>query len=213
MVATTEKLVEVRRVLDRYLVEVVEEHGFCPWARSARTGSEIGFSVLWGTPTPAQWCDAARTLLARPEVRVAMVVAPEHTATPTEFRGVRELVARLIDSAGVADFHPDGVLDLATPPRLVPFTRRSPDPLLQFVPLSLLKAVRMTPAVTSLAEQAKLLGGILKDPEEDVGDRIAVANHARVSRDPAAVERVLDDIAADRRRSYLRAGITVGTTR
>ena len=32
---------EVRRILERYLVEVVERHALCPWARSARERGEL----------------------------------------------------------------------------------------------------------------------------------------------------------------------------
>jgi hypothetical protein len=213
MVAVPEKLAEVRRVLDRYLVEVVEAYGFCPWARAARTSGEIGVTVLLGTPAPEHLAAAGKALLARPEIRVAMVVTPEIDVAQSGFRSAREAVTRIIDSAGVADFHPDAELDLATPARLVPFTRRSPDPLLQFVPLSLLTSVRVASTPPDLAEQARLLGGVVTDPSEDIGDRIAATNHARVLRDLAGIERTLADIAADRRRAYARVGIEIRTVR
>jgi hypothetical protein len=212
MVAITEKLAEVQRVLNRYIVEVVEAYGFCPWARAARTGGEIGVTVVFGTPTAQQLADAGQALLARPEIRVAMVVTPEIAVSQSGFRAVREAVTKLVDTAGIADFHPDAELDLATPARLVPFTRRSPDPLLQFVPLALLKSVRYSATPPDLAEQARLLGGVVTDPSEDIGDRIAETNHARVSRELTEISRVLADIAADRRRSYARVGIDVHTT-
>jgi hypothetical protein len=210
MVAITEKLAEVRRVLDRYIVEVVEAYGFCPWARAARVGGEIGVTVIFGTPTPEQLADAGRALLARPEIRVAMVVTPEISVPQSGFRVVREAVTKLVDTAGIADFHPDAELDLGTPARLVPFTRRSPDPLLQFVPLALLKSVRYSATPPDLAEQARLLGGVVTDPSEDIGDRIAETNHTRVTRELAEISRVLADIAADRDRSYARVGIEPG---
>ena len=46
-----------------------------------------------------------------------------------------------------------------------------------------------------------------------LGDRIAVTNHERVLRDRDAIVRVLDDIAADRHRSYPAVGIAINTSR
>jgi hypothetical protein len=208
-----EKLAEVRRLLDRYLVEIVEAHDLCPWARSARTGGELAVDILWGTPALEDWLASARALLARPATRVAMVVAPELAATPAGLRAIRDAVAVRMPDAGIAEFHPDAAFDAATPARLVPFLRRSPDPMLQLVPLELLDRVRAYPAVVDLAAQAQILGGIADPPRGDVADTIAADNHARVLASEAQITAVLDDIAADRRRSYARAGITVGTCR
>lgn len=214
MVAMTDRLAEVRRLLDRYLVEVVEAYNFCPWARQAREGGEIAVGVIWGrAPALAQWEATANELLARAATRVAMVVAPELAATPGELREIRETIARRVAHAGVAEFHPDGALDLATPPRLVPFVRRSPDPMLQLVPLALLDSVRSPVELPELSEQARLLGGVAVTEREDIADRIAVLNHNRVRRDLGALQAVLDDIAADRARSYPRVGIELSTRR
>lgn len=213
MVAVTEKLAEVLRLLDRYLVEVVEAYGLCPWAQQARTGGELATCVLWGTPSLDGWVAAAGELLARPSMRVAMVIAPELGASPVELRAIRDAVAARVPNAGVAEFHPEAVLDLASPARLVPFVRRSPDPLLQLVPLELLASVRGAPPAVGRTEQAQILGGLAQPPRGDVADRIAATNHARVARERAAFEAVLDDIATDRRRSYVRAGIAIRTAR
>jgi hypothetical protein len=208
-----EKLSEVRRLLDRYIVEIVETYDFCPWAKAARTGGEVSVEVLWGTPSVEQWTAAGKRLLALPTTRVAMVVAPEVAATPAELRSVRDQVARRIPSAGIAEFHPDAALDLASPARLVPYLRRSPDPLLQLVPLELLDRVRAYPAVVDLMDQAQMLRGLAEPTRADVADTLADTNHARVTVDASAIAAVLDDIAADRKRSYARVGIAINTCR
>jgi hypothetical protein len=202
-----EKLAEVRRILDRYLLEIVEAHELCPWARAARTGDELAVDVVWGEPTLEAWTAAARSLLARPGTRVAMVVAPESTCSPADLRAVRDRMAVRIASAGIAHFHPDAALDLTSPARLVPFLRRSPDPLLQLVPLALLESVRGAPAAVDRTQQAQMLGGQAAPPRVDLADRIAATNHARVSADGAAIEQQLAEIAADRRGAYARVGI------
>lgn len=202
---------EVLRLLDRYLVEVVEAYDLCPWARPARTGGELATAILWGTPTVSHFVAAAAGLLAGPTTRVAMVIAPEFSG---DLRALRDRVAAALPTAGVADFRPDAPVDLATPARLVPFLRSSPDPMLQFVPLALLQAVRGAPPTTDRATQAQILSGHDVTPaREDVAARIAAANHARVAADHAEIVARLADIAADRARSYARAGIAISASR
>ena len=198
---------EVRRVLDRYLVEVIEAYNLCPWARGARQNGELVTHILWGTPTPEAVCDVAAAALGTPGMRIAMLVFPEMGATSRDLRGFRDaILART--PAGIADFHPDAALDLLTPARLVSFLRRSPDPMLQLVPLSILDAVRTPAFVPDVAQQAAMLDGT-HPSTEDIGDKIAATNHATVSRDAAAIVARLDDIAADRAASYARVGISV----
>jgi hypothetical protein len=199
---------EVRRVLERYLVEVVERYEVCPWARAAREQGELAVGVLWGEPVVEAWVAEGTRLLAVPGARVAMVVAPEAAIGREGLGRLRDAVAAAIASAGVAEFHPTAELDLATPPRLVPFLRRSPDPMLQLVPLAIIDAVRVGAPVAGLAQQASMLGWHAVPPSRDVAARIAEANHARVARDGAAIAAALDDIAADRRAAYARVGIT-----
>jgi hypothetical protein len=210
MVAVT-KSAEVLRILERYLVEVVERHELCPWARATREHHELSAGVLWGTPSLAQWIAEAERLLATPGTRIAMVVAPELAASRAELAAVRDGVAARIPSAGVAEFHPAADLDLSTPARLVPFVRRSPDPLLQLVPFAVIDAVRAVgaaPPAAARAQQATMLGGHAAAPRRELAERIAAANHATVAAHHAAITAVLDAIAADRRAAYARAGIT-----
>ena len=204
----SEKLSEVRRILDRYLVEVVEAYDLCPWARAARTGGEVAVEVLWSEPAEEAWVAAGEALLARRQTRVAMIVAPETARSPAELRVMRDRVAARLPQAGIAHFHPDAALDLASPARLVPFLRRSPDALLQLVPLALLASVRGAPPAVDRALQAQMLGGQAAAPRGDVADRIAATNHARVTAETAAILARLDEIARDRRQSYARVGIS-----
>jgi hypothetical protein len=205
--AAVDRLGEVRRLLDRYLVEIVEAYDLCPWARPARLGGELAVEVLWGAPDDDDFVFHAEQLLMREETRVAMIVAPELLVTPAELHAIRDHVVSRVPSAGVADFHPEAPLDLVSPARLVPFLRRSPDPLLQLVPLELLRAVRASPPVADLATQAAILRGTASPPRADVADAIAATNHTRVLADTDAITATLEAIAADRRTSYARAGI------
>jgi hypothetical protein len=197
---------EVLRLFDRYLVEVVEEYGLCPWARPARLNGELAVKILFGEPEIAQWIESSKELLARPGVLVAMVIAPEMRGP---LRPIREQITVAVPGAGVADFYPEAPLDMTTPARLVPYLRRAPDPFLQLVPLALLQAVRAAPPVADRALQVEMLGGRAQPLRGDLADTIAAANHARVSIDPAAFSARLASLAADRARSYPRAGIKI----
>lgn len=200
-----DKLAEVRRTLDRYLVEVVEAYELCPWARGARERGELAVVIEFGEPTVDRWIDGARDALARGGVRVAMVVAPECGMTRYELAAVRDRVAEAT-GAGVAEFHPAAVLDLASAPRVVPFLRRAPDPLLQLVPLPLLAAARSSAPVPDRARQAAMLGGTAPPPR-DVAATIAAANYQTAVVHHAAIERILADIDRERRDRYRRVGI------
>jgi hypothetical protein len=197
---------EVRRLLDRYLVEIVEAYDLCPWARTSRTNGELAVEILWGTPTLAMWVDAATR--AAPNIKVAMLVAPELRITRSELHDVRDQVAREVGTLGIAEFHPDATYDGKTPARLVPFLRRSPDPLLQCVPLALLDQVRGPPLTVDRSAQIAMLvkeGGI-HAVKPDIASRIASANHARVEQHE--LETKLAAITEDRTVSYARVGIS-----
>src|SRR5262245_65400991 len=97
---------EVLRILERYLVEVVERHALCPWARAAREQGELAVGIVWGSPALDAWIAEAERLLALPATRVAMVVAPEIAVSRDAFRGLRDAVAARVSSAGVAAFFP-----------------------------------------------------------------------------------------------------------
>ncbi|MFN0246708.1 MAG: hypothetical protein ACKV2T_07350 [Kofleriaceae bacterium] len=200
---------EVIRLLDRYLVEIVERYDLCPWARGARQRGEVAVEVLWGTPDVPTWVGAAKHMLAQPNAAVAMVIAPELVIDRAFLHGIRNEVAEAIPSAGVAEFHPDAELDLASPARLVPFVRRSPDPMLQLVPLSILNAVRASPPAVDREQQAKMLGGHAAPLRRDAAERIAAANHVSVGAALEAILATLADIATDRERSYTAASIAI----
>src|SRR5215467_13134538 len=117
MVAVS-KSAEVRRILERYLVEVVERHDLCPWARGARERGELAVAIVWGAPDLAAWRAAAERALG-PGVVVAMIVAPELAIARPALAAVRDQLAAALPTAGIAEFHPDAALDLATPARLV----------------------------------------------------------------------------------------------
>ena len=220
---------QVRRILNRYLVEVVEYFGLCPWARAARENAEIAVAVVLGaapTKRREQYGDqglpatvehqalvAGTQLIALPTTKLAIVVVIDPQCDRIALRELRTKASAAIPSAGVADFHPDADADFATPARLVAFLRRAPDPFLQFVPFAILDAVRGGVQTVDRAAQLALLatkgtGCPVALPREDIGDVIAGRNHARLAPDRGAeMLAVLEDIEADRERSYRMVGL------
>lgn len=210
MTASDPRSREVQRLLRRYMIEVVERFDVCPWARQARRSDAVATAILWGIPTLNDWVSCSSNLLASSHAHVVMIVAPELACVPSELRRIRDDVAARIATAGVADFHPDAALDLATPPRLVPYLRRSPDPMLQLVPLTRLEAARGLPdPAVGRPVQAQMLSGAATPCPIPVADRIAQLNHAHVLRDPHSIAAALADIRADRDRTYARLHIGI----
>lgn len=209
MVADAGRAAEVERIFMRYVVEVVERYRLCPWAQPARASGEVAVSVLWGSPTIASWIATAAAQLSRPDVRVAVVIAPELAIGPAALRAVRDAVAAELPEVGVAEFHPEAPLDLATPARLVPFLRRAPDPLLQLVPIALLRAARAggPPLTAPRAAQVRALAGCARPPRPAVGEELAAANHATASAHGAAIASAMAAIAEDRAAAYAGVGI------
>lgn len=191
---------EVLARLDRYIVEVVEAYNLCPWAKAARKNGEVHKGILRGIPTVDAFVAAARALLARPDAAVVMIVAPDFTGTLAELRDLRAEVALRLPTAGVAEFHPQAELDLATPARLVRFLRRSPDPLLQFVPLAILDSVRSPDRVViDPVDQLELLkGNFPAMPDVDIAERIADTNHATVTTHRDAIVAKLAELSRSR---------------
>jgi hypothetical protein len=217
---------EVRRILDRYLIEVVEQFGLCPWARAARENGEVAIDIIVGSAktarrghygddglaaaTEQRALAAGAALLALSTTKIGIVVVVDAQCDRIALRELRTKATAAQKIAGVADFHPDAEPDFATPARLVSFIRRAPDPFLQFVPFAVIDGVRGGVQTVDLAAQIALLAnkGNVAAPRQDIGDVIAARNHERLAPDRGAeMLAVLDDINADRERSYARVGL------
>jgi hypothetical protein len=202
---------EVRRVLDRYLIEVVESWNLCPWARGTRQNDELRLEICWGPTCEIDTaCELVRQGFAACSAKVVMLVCPELRGDHRVLTRLRDGVARQLPDTGVAAFGPAGTLDLRSPGQLVPLLRRSPDPMLQLMPFSILDPIRSQVQPLRLTEQLCALTGQSSPPPPSVAEAIALRNHAAVIADHAQrLLFVLADIAADRARSYARLGIHI----
>ncbi len=213
---TADFTTEAIRLHDRYLLEVVEPLGLCPWARRSRIDgrtkqhvvleSEEDRALFETTNAMKSWTDDEK-------LEVAFVIFPRLALTRPMFdrfvARVSEHQASIHEPGSVpfvmAGFHPDARVDDATPERLIPFLRRTPDPCIQFVRSKVLDAVRAnTPQGTSFVDAATFDFEKFRD-EVPLRERIARANIATIRKiGLSEVTRLLDDIRADRDRTYAR---------
>jgi hypothetical protein len=195
---------QTRRLLERYLDEVVESWGLCPWLSAAR--GDLQVTVLG---IEAGFEDGALAAIAGwpADFRIGLVVMPASPLDPTQHRRLRDAIAARRADLAIADFHPAGgdpARALDSPARLVPILRRSPDPMLQVVPQASLAALAHA-AVTTPTDQAAMLAGHALPPAPDPRSRIADDNFATVTaRGLDRLLAVLDDIRNDRARTRCR---------
>jgi hypothetical protein len=198
--AADAKLVaEALRLNTRYVDEVVLAWNLCPWAERAFRGGEVCQRVLLSaTPGPGDALPFLAELEAAPALSIGLLIFPRLATTAPAFDAFAERVrradhARRPDAATsppapsffVAAFHPDAPVTFTTPPQLVSFVRRTPDPTLQFVRTSVLRrATGEGPAVS-----------------DDVTRRNFETVNARGA---AALDAVLRDLRRDRDGSYAR---------
>ena len=188
---------EALRLCDRYVEEVVVGFGLCPWAMPALRGGRVARAVVTdGSPAPEaclpivdEWRDGGG-------VSIGLLVLPRFVGTRGAFDAFAEKVRRAdrarrvsTPAFAVAAFHPEALPTFNGPHQLVSWVRRTPDPLLQFVRVEALDAVKA--------------GGA------DVSADVAARNHATLMA-PGATERfeaVIRALRADRDATYARLGL------
>jgi hypothetical protein len=197
---------EALRLNTRYVDEIVLAWDLCPWAGKAFTSGQVRQRVLLAeAPAPEDVLPVLDELDAASDVAIGLVIFPRLVTRAAAFDAFAERVrradhARRPDAARsppspsflVAAFHPESGAGapetFATPPQLVSFVRRTPDPTLQLVR-------------TSVLRRATGEGPLVSD---DVTRR----NFETVSaRGAAALDAVLREIRRDRDESYARLGV------
>lgn len=151
----------VHRVHDRYLLEVVEGLGLCPFARRSREQGRVERPLLWVADEPHDGAAVAARIASvcarNPDVEIILLtflVPDEHPWS--EPRGFESLLPELRErhetqhADGVPRFYmvpfhprlaiPEGIP--VTPSSLVTLIRRTPDPVIQCVRAELLDDVR-----------------------------------------------------------------------
>jgi hypothetical protein len=197
--ASAAVVAEALRLNTRYVREVVLAWNLCPWAEKALEGGQVRQGVLLDEkPTPEAALPFLDQLVGEPEIAIGLLIFPRLALTAPAFDAFAERVrradhARRPDAATsppspaflIAAFHPGAPETFATPPQLVSFLRRTPDPTLQLVRTSVLR--RAT------------------GEGRAVSDDVTQRNYDGVAaRGAAALDAVLRDIRRDRDESYAR---------
>ena len=190
---------EALRLNTRYLDEVVLAWDLCPWAAKALAAGQVRQRVLVAeTPAPEDVLPFLDACEADADVAIGLLVFPRLATRAPTFDAFAERVrradhARRPDAATsppapsffIAAFHPAAPVTFTTPPQLVSFVRRTPDPTLQFVRTTALRRVTG------------------EDPS--VSDDVTRRNFETVNaRGTVALDAVLRDLRRDRDESYAR---------
>ncbi len=196
---------ESRRLLDRYQVEIVERFGLCPWAAPARARGEVRVAVVDAEHAGA----ALDAFIADSGAIIGLVVMPSFTGDAGALRGLRDelLTAARAATLALADFHPEAHFDATAAARLVPWLRRSPDPMLQAVRHTTLAPLRRSVVLMDAAEQLEVLAGRGSPPRPDPAAVVATDNLATVVEQGDAVAAAFDEIARDRAAAYAALGV------
>jgi hypothetical protein len=195
---------EALRLNTRYVNEVVLAWDLCPWAGKAFTAGQVWQRVLLAeAPAPEDVLPVLDELDAASDVAIGLLIFPRLVTRAAAFDAFAERVrradhARRPDGATsppspsflVAAFHPHSGAPqtFATPPQLVSFVRRTPDPTLQLVRTSVLRR--------ATGEGPRVSDDVTRRNFETVNARGA-----------AALDAVLREIRRDRDDSYARLGV------
>jgi hypothetical protein len=207
----------VHRVHDRYLVEIVEGLGLCPFARKSREQGRVHRPV-WhcdGTsPTPdAVAAQLHELATVHPDAEIVLFTFIGDDPRTKTARTHDELVAQIREQYSergapifyMVGFHPESgacspgeVAPEPTQGSLVPLLRRSPDPVIQCVRAGVLERVREQAQRTAhermLVELAAIdpaIAAIAKDsvqPDSELSADIARHNFAAVGSGPGRAE-------------------------
>lgn len=135
---------------DRYLVEVVEEHAFCPFSRGGRAQGQTTRYVHYCSDLDVgPILDLMAKTASDPNLVVAQVIMPLIEVSPQAWidfvNDLTSLGNRQLEGGSevyaVAALHPALPFATTNPYTLIPLFRRSPDPTIQWVRLDGLEAL------------------------------------------------------------------------
>jgi hypothetical protein len=212
-----------RAVYERYQREVVEAFDFCPYALRARTEGAVRVEVcLRDVVTHEELLPLVDRLADDGHVEIGLLLFPRLFIARTDWQrfvgALHDLDAKTErpqrKQFAFAAFHPEAEADTASPARLVSFIRRTPDPTIQLVRLSVLARVRTRdPRETTyvppdeLDEYLRTIQGTSTEARLPLHERIARANLATVQQlGVATITEVLDRILDERDQRYTLLG-------
>ncbi len=211
---------EAARLCKRYVDEVVLRFDLCPWAAPALRAGRVQTVVI--TKEVASLSDqgpSVATAVAREldklserfEMELVLVVLPRFELGRFELdaflRMVREEHGRRDETFAMAAFHPDASPDRSDPERLIPFLRRSPDPMIQAVRSSVLDKIDSgrSAGTAFVSLDAFDPEALLERSPESLRRRIARQNLETLEREgEVALAGAIEAIIEDRKATYAR---------
>lgn len=207
---------EALRLNDRYLYEVIEEHAFCPFARSGREAGQTSRYVLYADTASVEPILAIMARVAAdPQQVVAQVILPLVEASPDAWiRFCDEVTAaghaRLggAPKLAFAALHPALRYHAGNPFALIPLFRRAPDPTLQWARLDALAELYAGRGNEHRYVDPDDILAFMRDappPRPPLYDRVAETN-AKMAKHLgiAGIEALLAEQARDAQQSYRR---------
>ncbi len=195
---------EAIRLHARYQLELVERFTLCPWAKPAREGNRMRTHVVLDTPClPNELAPVLESWEADQTVDVGFVIAPTFTQGPEAFSRWATALTELLDDPFLsAAFYPG--MDEAV--GSVRFFRQTPDPTVQLVRRARLEEVR----AQDPPHYKDVFTLSLRDLEAERPLKTVAAcvieHNERVleSEGCESLQAILDDIYADRDRTYAK---------
>jgi hypothetical protein len=189
------------RINERWIHEVVERFGICPFAEPAMKTGAVARRVLF---EPERARGVVDELAADGKIEVALLIFPTVRMDASEFDAWCAPLRAAHPAFVAAVFHPDAPYELTTPAQAVGFFRRAPDPTLQLVRVSVLDEVRGRGGKFMFDFSAAAWEELKKREHRlPTSERIARDNHMLLLREGiSTLQAIYDDIRADRQRSY-----------
>lgn len=133
---------------DRYLVDVLERHAFCPFVREGRKQGQTERHVLIARTRDVAVLLPLFERAVSTEREVTQVIFPAAQVSPEAFRAFALEITQACHAQlgvgpklAIAPLHPAASYRTESAFALVPLFRRAPDPTLQWVSLAALDAI------------------------------------------------------------------------
>jgi hypothetical protein len=198
---------------DRYIVEFLEEHAFCPFSRGGRAQGQTVRYVHYASDTSiAPLVEYMAAAAKNPKWMVVQVILPMIEVDPEEWiqfcNHLTAVANASLDAGGdvyaAAAMHPALRFQRSSPGALIPLFRRSPDPTIQWVRLDDLEALYAGRSgktkVVDLDDPQWLLEA---EEQEPLYERIAEANMKMVDQlGQSEVEEALAEFTSSLKKRY-----------
>jgi hypothetical protein len=197
---------------ERYIIEFLEEHAFCPFSRGGRAQGQTVRYVHYASDTSvAPLLELLAKAAKNPKWMVVQVLLPMIEVDPDEWiRFCNDLTVVTNASLGgggdvyaVAAMHPALKKQRESPAALIPLFRRSPDPTIQWVRLDDLEALYAGRSGKTTVVDLDDPQWLDAEEQEPLFERITEANEKMVERlGQGRVEEALAEFASAVRQHY-----------